>query len=88
MGASGLLPFMRITVELPDELLRRIKVHAVLTDRKLNEIVPQLLELGLGIDEVGVKRASSPRKSVRGSSVRAAAPQRLLALGRLRSRAA
>ena len=56
---------MRITVELPDELLRRIKVHAVLTDRKLNEVVPALLELGLGIDEGGAKR--HPRAAKVGS---------------------
>jgi hypothetical protein len=66
---------MRITVELPDELMRRIKVHAALTDRKLNEVVPALLELGLGIDEGGAKRTPAPRKSVRGSSGRAVAPR-------------
>ena len=68
---------MRITVELPDELLRRIKVHAVLTDRKLNEVVPQLLELGLGVDERGARRAPLRRKTVREDGSRAPATARL-----------
>jgi hypothetical protein len=43
---------MRTTVELPDELLCQIKVHAELTDRKLKEVVSPLLELSLGVDTV------------------------------------
>lgn len=50
---------MRITIELPDDLLRRIKVQAALTDRKLKALVPELLETGLshqGTDPIAPTR--------------------------------
>lgn len=53
---------MRITVELPDDLLRRIKVRAVLTDRRLKQLMPVLLELGLDADERGQKPPTRPRR--------------------------
>ena len=44
---------MKTTLELPDELARRIKIRAVERNQKLKDTIAQLLELGL---------ASSPKK--------------------------
>jgi hypothetical protein len=52
---------MRITVELPDELLRRIKIYAAMTDRKLKELVPVLLAHGLDAEE-RARTATPPRR--------------------------
>lgn len=38
---------MKTTLELPDELARRIKIRAVKRDQKLKDAIAQLLELGL-----------------------------------------
>ena len=38
---------MKTTLELPDELARRVKIRAVQQDQKLKETVAQLLEIGL-----------------------------------------
>ena len=38
---------MKTTLELPDELTRRIKLQALKRNQKLKEAVAQLLELGL-----------------------------------------
>lgn len=38
---------MKTTLELPDELMRRLKVRAAATDRKLKETVEELIRRGL-----------------------------------------
>jgi len=38
---------MKTTLELPDELVRRIKIRAIERNQKLKDTVAQLLELGL-----------------------------------------
>ena len=38
---------MKTTLDLPDELVRRIKIEAAQSDRKLKDLVAQLLEAGL-----------------------------------------
>lgn len=38
---------MKTTIEIPDELARRIKLRAVERDQKLKETIAQLLEIGL-----------------------------------------
>lgn len=38
---------MKTTVDLPDELVRRVKLLAVLEDRKLKDVIAELLERGL-----------------------------------------
>ena len=38
---------MKTTLELPDELARRIKIRAAERNQKLKDTVAQLLELGL-----------------------------------------
>lgn len=52
---------MRITIELPDDLLRRIKVQAALTDQKLKVLVPELLETGLSHQGRGSAVKARPR---------------------------
>lgn len=38
---------MKTTLELPDELARRVKTRAVQEDQKLKDAIAQLLEIGL-----------------------------------------
>jgi hypothetical protein len=38
---------MKTTLELPDELMRAIKVRAAATDRKLKDVVAELITRGL-----------------------------------------
>lgn len=38
---------MRTTLELPDDLMRSVKVRAAQTDRTLTEVVTELLRVGL-----------------------------------------
>jgi plasmid stability protein len=38
---------MKMTLDLPDELVRRVKMRAVQSDRKLKDTVAELLETGL-----------------------------------------
>ena len=40
---------MKTTLELPDDLLRRVKVLAAQSDRKLEDTLAQLLEAGLKV---------------------------------------
>ena len=41
---------MKTTLELPDELMREIKVRAAREDRKLKELVAELLRAGLKVE--------------------------------------
>jgi hypothetical protein len=41
---------MKTTLELPDGLMRRVKLRAVHRGQKLKEAVAQLLELGIAAD--------------------------------------
>lgn len=38
---------MKTTVELPDELLRRVKIRAVVENKKLKDMLAELLRRGL-----------------------------------------
>lgn len=38
---------MKTTLELPDELMRAVKVRAAATDRKLKDLIAELIERGL-----------------------------------------
>lgn len=38
---------MKTTIEIPDDLMREIKVKAAREDRKLRDLVPELLRRGL-----------------------------------------
>jgi len=50
---------MKTTLELPDDLMREIKVRAAREDRKLKDLVTELLRKGLAAQEV------EPRKPYR-----------------------
>lgn len=50
---------MKTTLELPDELMRSVKVRAARTDRKLKDVVTELIELGLEASEA-TPAASDP----------------------------
>ena len=38
---------MKTTLEMPDELMRRVKMRAVQRDQRLKDVVAQLLEAGM-----------------------------------------
>lgn len=38
---------MKTTLELPDELMRSLKMHAAQSDRRLKDVVTELLQRGL-----------------------------------------
>jgi hypothetical protein len=63
---------MRLTVELPDALMRRVKVQAALSDRQIKVYVAELLELGLKADP----RRESHRGSAERSSIAAGSSRR------------
>ena len=52
---------MKTTLELPDDLMREIKVRAAREDRKLKDLVAELLRLGL---EQHAARKTAPQKRV------------------------
>lgn len=52
---------MKTTLELPDELARRVKMCAVRRNQKLKDTVAQLLELGLASLHEQEKPTSPPR---------------------------
>ena len=52
---------MKTTIELPDELMRRIKLRAVEHDQKLKDTIAQLLEAGLANTPDRAARKSPPK---------------------------
>jgi hypothetical protein len=62
---------MKTTLELPDELMRRVKLRAVHRNQKLKDAIAQLLELGM---------AAAPEAQ---APVRAPKPVRLRKRGRV-----
>lgn len=57
---------MRLTVELPDALMRRVKVQAALSDRQIKVYVAELLELGLKSDPRRLPHRVTGERSSRG----------------------
>src|SRR5688500_2814293 len=51
---------MKTTVELPDKLLRQIKLRAVINGQKLKETIADLLRRGLEATSVSTAAASRP----------------------------
>lgn len=62
---------MKTTLEMPDELMQRIKLHAVRRNQKLKDAIAQLLEAGI---------AAEPQKPLRN---RPPKPVKLKKRGRL-----
>ena len=48
---------MKTTLDLPDELVRRVKMRAVQSDRKLKDMVAALLDAGLRAEPAKIQRA-------------------------------
>lgn len=59
---------MKTTLDLPDDLVRRIKVQAAKSDRKLKDLVAQLLEAGLRASADGRTVTSLPKPVKRRSA--------------------
>lgn len=53
--------FVKTTLELPDVLMRRVKLRAVNRNQKLKETVAQLLEQGLAASSSGGHRRRPPK---------------------------
>ena len=75
---------MKTTLELPDDLMRRIKLRAVHRNRKLKDEIAQLLEAGIA----QAPQADAPRKPPRPVRLRGRRPlsageiERAIAAGR------
>ncbi len=52
---------MKTTLDLPDELVRRVKMRAVQSDRKLKDTVAALLETGLRAESHAPASAGPPQ---------------------------
>ena len=75
---------MKTTLDLPDDLLRRIKIEAARSDRKLKDLVAQLLEAGLRASRAGGAATALPKpvKRRRGGPLTADAIEAAIAAGR------
>ncbi len=75
---------MKTTLDLPDELVRRIKIEAAQSDRRLKDLVAQLLEAGLRASRDGGSAAALPKpvKRRRGGPLTADAIEAAIAAGR------
>lgn len=51
---------MKTTLEIPDDLMREIKVKAAKSDRKLKDLVSELLRRGLADSERPPRRVKLP----------------------------
>ena len=75
---------MKTTFDLPDELVRRIRIKAAQSDRKLKDLVAQLLEAGLRASRDGRSAAALPKpvKRRRGGPLTAAEIEVAISAGR------
>ena len=55
---------MKTTLEVPDALLRRVKIRAAERNQKLKDVIAQLLELGMSA-EANRRAPPRPPKPVR-----------------------
>ncbi len=56
---------MKTTLDLPDELVRRVKMRAVQSDRKLKDMVAVLLDAGLRVESAAPRSAVPAPEPVR-----------------------
>jgi hypothetical protein len=75
---------MKTTFDLPDELVRRIRIEAAQSDRKLKDLVALLLEAGLRASRDGGTAAVLPKpvKRRRGGPLTSDAIEAAIAAGR------
>jgi len=52
---------MKTTVELPDGLMRRVKILAARQDRKLKEVMAEAIRQGLDAESLKPKSRRAPR---------------------------
>ena len=52
---------MKTTLELPDALMQRVKLHAVHRNQKLKDAIAQLLELGMAVTSQPAKPRLPPQ---------------------------
>jgi hypothetical protein len=52
---------MKTTLELPDALMRRVKIHAVHRNQRLKDAIAQLLELGMAASPDAEKSPRAPK---------------------------
>ena len=64
---------MKTTLELPDELMRTIKIRAVNEDRKLKDVIAELLRRGLTAEE---SRPNNIRRKMRFPLIEGTSPAR------------
>lgn len=64
---------MKTTLELPDELARRIKIRAAERNQKLKDTIAQLLELGLA----NAPQADVPQRAPRPVRLRRQGPLKI-----------
>jgi hypothetical protein len=56
-----MMGLMKTTLELPDELMRRVKLRAVLRHQKLKDVIAQLLEIGMASAAEAEKVRHAPK---------------------------
>jgi hypothetical protein len=52
---------MKTTLEMPDELMRRVKIRAVQRNQRLKDVVAQLLEAGMAAAPHDAPRTRVPK---------------------------
>lgn len=52
---------MKTTLELPDDLMRRVKMRAIQRNQKLKDAVAQLLEAGIAAAPQGEASSQAPK---------------------------
>ena len=52
---------MKTTLEIPDALMKRVKLRAVQRSQKLKDAITQLLEIGMAATSEGDKPPRAPR---------------------------
>ena len=75
---------MKTTWDLPDELVRRVKMRAVQSDRKLKDLAAELLDAGLRAAPTALASATPPKpvRLNRGARLTAAGIERAIVRGR------
>jgi hypothetical protein len=74
----------KTTLELPEDLMRRVKLRAVNRQQKLKDAIAELLVLGLAVsgDEVRPMRAPKPIRLKGGESLNILELERAIGAGR------
>jgi hypothetical protein len=74
---------MKTTLELPDALMRRVKLRAVRRSQKLKDAIAQLLELGMAAaPEITPPRAPKPVRLKGGAVLTAGSMEAAIEAGR------